>query len=113
MQVVKVHRAHSFVPPGAELLTPRTAAYMGIQEVVYITAPTFTPDQRPGGVSNRAALHSLFLYEIYFIHLFILWLHHVVCGILVPQPVIQLAPLAMKARNLNYWTATKFPPCTL
>ena len=75
--------------------------------------PPSHPTKDQVGVSNHAALHSLFLYEIYFIYLFTFWLHHVVCGILVPQPVIQPAPLAMKAWNLNYWMARKFPPSTL
>ena len=30
------------------------------------------------------------------------------CGILVPQPGIEPAPLALKARSPNHWTAREF-----
>ena len=33
------------------------------------------------------------------------WLHHVACGILVPQPGIEPVPSAVKAQNPNHWTA--------
>ena len=32
-----------------------------------------------------------------------------VCGILVPQPGIKLGFPAVKAQNLNHWTAIEFP----
>ena len=37
------------------------------------------------------------------------WLHHVACGILVPQPGIEPAPLAMKDWSSNHWTVREFP----
>ena len=40
-------------------------------------------------------------------------LHHVACGILVPQPGIEPVPLAMKAWSSNHWTAREFPSLTL
>ena len=37
------------------------------------------------------------------------WLHHMACGISVPQPGIEPVLLAMKVRSLNHWTAGEFP----
>ena len=34
---------------------------------------------------------------------------HVACGILVPQPGIELEPPGVKAQNPNHWTTRKFP----
>ena len=44
-----------------------------------------------------------------FIYLLIFWLHHAVCGILVPQPGTELRPTAVKAPSLNHWTTREFP----
>ena len=35
---------------------------------------------------------------------FIFWPHWVACGILVPQPGIELAPPALAVKSLNHWT---------
>ena len=43
-------------------------------------------------------------------YFFFFWLHHVACGILVPQPGIQPLPPAVEARSLNPWTAREVPP---
>ena len=40
---------------------------------------------------------------------FFFWLPHVPCGILVPRPGIEPAPLAMKAWSPNHCTTRKFP----
>ena len=37
------------------------------------------------------------------------WPHRVACGILVPQPGIELRPLAVRARSPNHWTTRDFP----
>ena len=37
------------------------------------------------------------------------WLHHVVCGILVPLLRIKPAPPALEGGTLNHWTARKVP----
>ena len=46
-----------------------------------------------------------------FIYLFIylFCLHREACGILVPQPGIELVPSVVEAQNLNHWTAREFP----
>ena len=31
------------------------------------------------------------------------------CGVLVPQPEIELVPLAVEAQSLNYWTTREVP----
>ena len=41
-------------------------------------------------------------------YLFI-WPHHVPCGILVPQPVMEPRSLAVKVLSPNHWTTRKFP----
>ena len=33
----------------------------------------------------------------------------VACGILVPRPGIESAPLSVKVQSANYWTAREFP----
>ena len=38
-----------------------------------------------------------------------MWLRLTACGILIPQPGIEHAPLAMKALSPNHWTAREFP----
>ena len=43
------------------------------------------------------------------LHLFIYWLHHMACGILVPQPEIEPAPPAVVACSLNHGTTKKVP----
>ena len=40
---------------------------------------------------------------------FFFLLHCMACGILVPQPVIKLAPPTVKAQSLNHWTAREVP----
>ena len=40
---------------------------------------------------------------------FFFWLCHVACGILVSQPGIETAPLAVRAQSPNRWTARDFP----
>ena len=35
------------------------------------------------------------------------WPCHEACKILVPQPGIELVPLALEAQSLNHWTAEK------
>ena len=40
-----------------------------------------------------------------------LWLHLVVCGILVPTPRIEPMLPASRARSLNHWSATEIPLC--
>ena len=37
--------------------------------------------------------------------LLLFWLCHVTCGILVPQPRIEPAPLTLEAQSVNHWTA--------
>ena len=37
------------------------------------------------------------------------WLHHVACGILIPQSGIEHGTMAVRAHNPNYWTARELP----
>jgi len=39
---------------------------------------------------------------------FSFWLHHVACGILVPQPRIEPRPTAVKAQGFSHWTTREF-----
>ena len=41
--------------------------------------------------------------------LFIYLLHHTACGILVPQPGIELGPSAVRVQSSNHWTTREFP----
>ena len=43
------------------------------------------------------------------VYFFFLWRHHSACGILVPWPGIELAPLAVKPWSPNHWTVREFP----
>ena len=43
----------------------------------------------------------------FFFLIFIFWLCHVACGILVTQPGIKPVPPALEAWSLNHWTAKK------
>ena len=45
----------------------------------------------------------------FIIYLFIFWLCHAVCGILVSWPEIEPVPLALEAQILNHWTAREVP----
>ena len=45
-------------------------------------------------------------YELYFI-LFIFWLYHTACRILVPWPGIEPVPPVLKAGNANLWTTSE------
>ena len=38
-----------------------------------------------------------------------LWPHHEACGILVPQPEIELMPPAVEVQNLNHWITREVP----
>ena len=42
--------------------------------------------------------------QFYLFIYFIMGLHHVACGILVPQPGIKPAPPALEVGSLNHWT---------
>ena len=44
-----------------------------------------------------------------FSYFFYFWLHHLVCGILVPQPRIKPVPPALEVCSLNHWTAKGSP----
>ena len=48
----------------------------------------------------------------FWVNFFCCWLRHVACRILVPQPMIEPRPSAMKARSPNHWTTGKFPEVT-
>ena len=37
------------------------------------------------------------------------WLHHTACGILVPQPGLELGPSAVSVQSPNHWTPREFP----
>ena len=41
--------------------------------------------------------------------MWVFWPCHVACGILVPRPVIEPGPSAVKAWGPNLWTAREFP----
>jgi len=43
--------------------------------------------------------------------LFIHWPHHVACGLLVPQPGIEPASLALEAWSFNHWIAREVLLC--
>ena len=40
---------------------------------------------------------------------FFFWPHHMVGGILVPWPGIELVPPAVEAQSPNHWTTREFP----
>ena len=40
------------------------------------------------------------------------WPHHVACGILVPQPVIEPRSLGVRAQSPNHWTTREFSKTT-
>ena len=41
------------------------------------------------------------------------WPYHVACGILVPQPGIELAPPALEAQSLNHGTCREVPELSI
>ena len=43
------------------------------------------------------------------LHHFFFLLRRAACGILVPRPEMQPAPVAMEARSLHHWTDREFP----
>ena len=45
----------------------------------------------------------------YFLFIYLFWLRHSACGILVPRPGIEPAPPAVEAQNLNHWTIREVP----
>ena len=45
----------------------------------------------------------------FFVFVFIFWLCHAACGILVPWPGIEPRPTAVKALSRNHWTTREFP----
>ena len=49
--------------------------------------------------------------HILFFFFFTFWTCRTACRILVPQPGIETAPLALEARSLNHWTAGEVPTC--
>ena len=57
-------------------------------------------------LSSVIELIYLFHYLFCFISF---WLRHRVCGILVPQPGTEPAPLALEVWSFNHWTAREVP----
>ena len=49
----------------------------------------------------------------FFWYILILWLQHIVCGILVPQPGIEPMPPALAAPSVNHWTTREVPQANL
>ena len=43
------------------------------------------------------------------VYIYIYWLHHVACTILVPQPGSKSMPPAVEAWILNHWTTREIP----
>ena len=67
---------------------------------------------------NSPYFFNVFYLLIYFHYCFLILhfylqyffsLHHVACGILVPWPGMEPAPLAVKVQSLNHWTTRQFP----
>ena len=50
--------------------------------------------------------HGTYLFKLYFGREDA---HHSACRILVPQPGVKPAALAVRARNPNHWTIREFP----
>ena len=40
---------------------------------------------------------------------FFFWLHHSVCGVLVPWPGIEPTPPEVEVQNLNHWITREMP----
>ena len=59
--------------------------------------------------SDMSILYWIFL-EMQKSLSFFFWLHHVACGILVPQPGIKPRPSAVRAWSPNHWTSREFHP---
>ena len=53
-------------------------------------------------------LSSFLLYYCYYLEEE-LWLCYTACGILVPQPGMNHAPLAVEVQSANHWTAREVP----
>ena len=65
-----------------------------------------------GQLVTGILLPFLFMHFIYYFYLFIyfnFWPCCVACGILVPQPGIEPAPLAVKAESPNHWATRESP----
>ena len=56
-------------------------------------------------LSNKRNEHSA---QFHFISLYFIWPSHMACRILVPRPVIEPRPLAVKARSLKHWNTREF-----
>ena len=59
-------------------------------------------------VNIKKSSFLCFLFCFYFLVGFF-WLHHVVCGILVPRPGIESGSLSVQTPNPNHWMAREFP----
>ena len=57
------------------------------------------------GIARSSANSLLLLLVLLF------WLCHTICGILVPQPRMEIAPSAVKAQSPNHWATREFPTC--
>ena len=60
-------------------------------------------------ITDKSSFPSLLYLALF---LFIFWPHHIACGILVPQPGIDIVSLAMEAHYsgiLNHWTGKQVP----
>ena len=58
-------------------------------------------------VVYQSSIKELLWAFLYNIKRIFFWLHHMACGILVPQPRIRPMPPAVKAQSLNHWTGRK------
>ena len=62
-------------------------------------------------LSSPAPRNSLKLLKFFlnFVFVYLFWLHHAACRLLVAQPGIEPWPPAVEAQSPNHWTARVFP----
>ena len=61
------------------------------------------------GIKLRFVNLCFLPYFILFYFILLSWLHHEVCGILVPRPGIEPGPSAVEVLSSNHWTTREFP----
>ena len=58
-------------------------------------------------LQERILVHGILFVCLFSFFGFLFWLHHMACGILVPQPGIKPMAPALEVQSLNPWTARK------
>ena len=46
---------------------------------------------------------------LFYLFVYLFWLHHTACEILIPQPRVKPIPPAVEVQSLNHSTTTKVP----